>query len=88
MKKSRYSEEQIIKILKTAEAGRSVKDIVREYGIAEGTFYRWKAKFGGMEVSEAKRLRQLEAENGKLKQLVADLSLDNRALKDLLSRKW
>jgi len=88
MKKSRYSEEQIIKILKEAEAGRPVKEIVREYGIAEGTYYRWKAKFGGMDVSEAKRLRQLEDENRKLKQLVADLSLDNRALKDLLSRKW
>ena len=88
MKRTRYSEEQIIKILKEAEAGRTVKEIVREYGIAEGTFYRWKAKYGGMEVNEAKRLRELEAENRKLKQLVADLSLDNRALKDLLSRKW
>lgn len=88
MKKTRYSEEQIIKILKEAEAGRAVKEIVREYGIAEGTFYRWKAKYGGMDVNEAKRLRQLEAENRKLKQLVADLTLDNRALKDLLSRKW
>lgn len=88
MKRTRYSEEQIIKILKQAEAGRAVKEIVREYGIAEGTFYRWKAKYGGMEVNEAKRLRELEAENRKLKQLVADLSLDNRALKDLLSRKW
>jgi len=88
MKRTRYSEEQIIKILKEAEAGRAVKEIVREYGIAEGTFYRWKAKYGGMEVNEAKRLRELEAENRKLKQLVADLSLDNRAPKDLLSRKW
>ena len=88
MKKTRSSEQQIIKILKEAESGRAVKDIVREYGIAEGTFYRWKAKFGGMEVDEAKRLRDLEAENRKLKQLVADLSLDNRTMKDLLSRKW
>ena len=88
MKRTRYSEAQIIKILKEAEAGRAAKEILREYGIAEGTFYRWKANCGGMDVNEAKRLRQLEAENRKLKQHVADLSLDNRALKDRLSRKW
>jgi len=88
MRKTRYTEEQIIKILKEGEAGRKVSEIVREYGIAEGTYYRWKAKFGGMEVNDAKRLRELEAENRKLKQLVADLTLDNRALKGVLGKKW
>lgn len=88
MRRKRYTEEQIIKILKLGEAGRKVKDICREYGIAEQTYYRWKSKYGGMEVNEAKRLKQLEAENRELKQMVADLSLDNRALKELLGKKW
>jgi putative transposase len=88
MRRKRYTEEQIIKILKLAEAGQKVKDICREYGIAEQTYYRWKSKYGGMEVNEAKRLKQLEAENRELKQMVADLSLDNRALKELLGKKW
>ena len=88
MKRKRYTEEQIIKILKLGEAGQKVNDICREYGIAEQTYYRWKSKYGGMDVNEAKRLKQLEAENRELKQMVADLSLDIRALKELLSRKW
>lgn len=84
--KKRFTEEQIIKILKEHENGKRATDIVREYNIAEQTFYRWKSKFGGMEVSEAKRLKQLEEENGRLKELVADLTLDNHILKDVLSK--
>ncbi len=75
-----------IKILKEHESGKRAADIVREYNITEQTLYRWKSKFGGMEVSEAKRLKQLEEENRKLKELVADLSLDNRILKDVISK--
>jgi putative transposase len=88
MKRTRYTEEQIIKILKEGEAGRRVAEIVREHGICEGTYYRWKSKFGGMEVSDAKRLRQLETENRKLKQAVAELTMDNRALRGVLGKKW
>ena len=84
--KVRFTEDQIIKILKEHEAGKKALDIVREYNIAEQTFYRWKSKYGGMDVSEAKRLKQLEDENRRLKELVADLSLDNRILKDVLSK--
>lgn len=84
--KKRFTEEQIIKILKEHENGKRATDIVREYNIAEQTFYRWKSKFGGMEVSEAKRLKQLEEENRRLKELVADLTLDNHILKDVLSK--
>jgi putative transposase len=84
--KARFTEEQIIKILKEHEGGKRAADIVREHNITEQTFYRWKSKFGGMEVSEAKRLKQLEDENRKLKELVADLSLDNRILKDVISK--
>ena len=84
--KQRFTEEQIIRVLKEHENGKKVSDIVRENNISEQTFYRWKSKFGGMEVSEAKRLRQLEEENRKLKELVADLSLDNRILKDVISK--
>lgn len=84
--KTRFTEEQIIKILKEHEGGKRAADIVREHNITEQTFYRWKSKFGGMEVSEAKRLKQLEEENRKLKELVADLSLDNRILKDVISK--
>lgn len=86
--KKRFSEEQIITILKEQEAGFSVKEITRRHGIAEQTFYRWKSKFGGMDVSDARRLRALESENGKLKRLLADAHLDISALKDVVSRKW
>jgi putative transposase len=86
--KSRFSEEQIIGILKQQESGIPTAQVCREHGISPATFYKWKAKFGGMNVGEAQRLRQLEDENAKLKRLVADLSLDNVALKDVLSKKW
>ena len=85
--KKRFSEEQIIGILKEHEAESTVKDIIRRYGIAEQTFHRWKSKFGGMEVSDGKRLRELEAENTKLKKLLAEQLLDNAALKDVPSGK-
>jgi putative transposase len=88
MKQSRFSEEQILSILKQQEAGRTVVDVCREQGISQATFYGWKAKFGGMSVSDAQRLRQLESENAKLRRVVADLTLDNVALKDVLSKKW
>jgi putative transposase len=88
MRKSKYTEEQIIKVLKEVEAGAKVQDIVRRLGITETTFYRWKAKYGGMDVSEAKRLRALEEENRRLKHMVADLSLDIQALKAVLGKKW
>ena len=88
MKRKRYSEEQIISILKQHEAGRSMVDLAREFGIAENTLYRWKSKFGGMEVSEAKRLRELESENAKLKRLLAEAELDKAALKELVEGKW
>jgi len=88
MKKSRFSEEQIIGILKQQESGRTTAEVCREAGISSATFYAWKAKFGGMSVSEAHRLRQLEAENSKLKRIVADQAIDIVALKDVLSKKW
>jgi len=87
MRKSRFSEEQIIRILGRVEAGELVKDVCREIGVAENTYYRWKAKFGGMSVSDARRLRELEVENRRLKTAVAELTLDKQALKDVLSRK-
>jgi putative transposase len=86
--KRRFSEEQIIPLLKQHEAGVPVAELCREHNVSSATFYKWKSKYGGMDVSEAKRLRQLEEENAKLKRLVADLSLDNVALKDLLSKNW
>ena len=88
MKRSRFSEEQILKILKTAEGSGKIREICREHNITEQTFYRWRRKYGGMELSEAKKLRELERENSELKRLVADLSLDNRLLKALNSKKW
>ena len=87
MKKSRYSEEQIIGFLKQAEAGISIKDVCRKGGFSEATFYKWRAKFGGMDVPDAKRLKELEAENTKLKKLLAEAHLDMHALKSVLGVK-
>ena len=86
MKKSRHSEEQIIGVLQQMEAGRKVGELAREVGVSEATLYTWKSKYGGMEVSEARRLRALEEENRRLKQLVADLSLDREALKVVIRK--
>lgn len=88
MKRKRFSEEQIISILHENAAGMKIKDIVRKHGIAEQTFYRWKSKYGGMDVSDARKLKSLEAENARLKKLLADQMLDNAALKELLSKEW
>jgi putative transposase len=88
MKRKRYTEEQIIGILKAHEAGAKVSDVIRQHGISEQSFYRWKSKFGGMEVSEAKRLKEVEAENARLKKLLAEAELDKAMLKDVLSKKW
>jgi putative transposase len=88
MKGTRHSEEQIIAILKQGEAGLTTAELRRQHGITEQTYYRWKSKYDGMDSSEAKRLKQLEDENRKLKHVVAELTLDNRALKDVLSKNW
>ena len=88
MKKSRFSEEQIIGILKEQEAGHVTADVCRRHGISQATFYKWKAKFGGLDVSEARRLKSLEDENTRLKKLLAEAMLDNAMLKDLASKKW
>ena len=88
MKRRRYTEEKIISILKEHEAGASVPDLSRRYGVAENTIYRWKSKFGGMEVSDAKRLRELEAENRKLKHLLAEAELGKAAMKEIIRGKW
>jgi len=87
MRKTRYSESQIIKALKEVEGGRNVKDMCRDYGISEATYYNWKSKCGGMEASDVKRLKELEDENRKLKQMYAELSLDHRVLKDIVEKK-
>jgi len=88
MKRKRFSEEQIIGVLKEHEAGVKTGDLCRKHGISEATFYNWKSRYGGLDVSEAKRLRALESENAKLKKLLAEAHLDNAALKDLLTKKW
>ena len=88
MRKSKFTEEQIIALLKSVEAGRKISDACRSAGISEQTYHRWKAKYGGLDASEAKRLKQLEEENRRLKQIVADLTLDNTILKDVVSKKW
>jgi putative transposase len=88
MKRSRFTEEQIIGILKEHEAGVPVADLCRKHGVSTASLYKWKAKYGGMDVSEAKKLRALEEENAKLKRLLADSLLDNAALKDLIGKKW
>ena len=88
MKKSRFTEEQIIKALKRQESGEKVQDICRDFGVSQQAFYKWKAKYGGLEVSEAQRLKALEDENRRLKQIVADQALDNQALRFLLEKKF
>jgi putative transposase len=88
MKRNRFSEEQIIGILKEQEAGIPVAELCRKHSVSDASIYKWKAKYGGMEVSEAKKLRALEDENSKLKRMLADAMLDNVALKDLLGKKW
>jgi putative transposase len=88
MKRKRFSEEQIIGVLKEHDVGAEAADLCRKHGISEATFYNWKSRFGGLEVSEARRLRALEGENAKLKKLLAEAHLDNAALKDLLTKKW
>jgi len=88
MKRKRFSEEQIIRILKEAEALGTVREVCRQHNITEQTFYRWRNKYGGMDVSDARRLKGLEKENAELKKVVAKLTLDNRMLKDVVSKKW
>ena len=88
MKRSRFSEEQIIAILREQEAGVKTDEVCRKHGISGATFYKWKAKYGGLDVSEARRLKALEDENGKLKKLLAEAMLDNAMLKDLNAKKW
>lgn len=86
--KKRYTEEKIIKVIKEHEAGAKVSDICRRLGISNGIFYNWRSKYAGLEVNEAKRLRELESENNKLKKLLAEKLLENEALKDVVSKKW
>ena len=88
MKRKRYTEAQIIPMLRQHEGGRTMVDLAREYGVAQNTLYRWQAKYGGMEVSEAKRLRELEAENRRLKHLLGEAELDKAAMKEIIEEKW
>jgi len=88
MKSKRFTEEQIIGILKQAQSGIKVVELCRQHGISDVTFYKWRSKYGGMEASDAKRLKELEAENRRLKQMLADQMLENQAIKDVLSKKW
>ncbi len=88
MKKSRISEDRIVRVLREYEGGREIKDICRELGVSSTTFYNWRKKYAGMESSQLKRLKELEEENKKLKQMYADVSLDNTILKDIVSKKW
>ena len=88
MKRSRFSDEQIIAIVKEQEAGAKTVDVCRRHGISDATFYKWKSKYGGLELSEAKRLRALEDENARLKRLLADAMLDNAALKEIAGKNW
>jgi putative transposase len=88
MKKSQFTEEQILGVLRQVEGGRTIADVCREHGISDATYHRWKGKYGGLEVSQLRRLKQLEEENRKLKQLVGELTLDNAALKDVVAKKW
>ncbi len=87
MRKSKFSENQIITILKAVEAGQAVRDVCREHEVSEATYYKWKSKYGGMQASDIRRLRELEEENRRLKQMYAELSLDHRMLKDVLTKK-
>ena len=87
MRKARFTEHQIIAVIKSVEAGRTVKDVCRETGISEATYYNWKSRYGGMEASDIKKIKDLEDENRCLKQMFADLSLENRALKDVIEKK-
>ena len=88
MKRTKFSEQQIITILKEAESGVKVADLCRQHGMGQSTFFKWKSKYGGLEANELRRLKQLEEENRKLKRMYADLSLEHHALKDVLSKKW
>jgi len=87
MRKSRFTETQIISILKAVEVGRTVKDVCREYGVSDATYYNWKSKYSGMEASDIKRMKDMEAELSQLKRMYADLALENRALKDVIEKK-
>ena len=88
MKGVRFSESQILAVLKEGEAGVSVADLLRKHGISQATYYKWKSRYGGLEASQLSRLRELEAENAKLKRMYADIALENVAMKDVISRKW